>query len=379
VKNISKNYIFITNIPTPYRNSFYNELRKEGLSFIVYFENETESDRDWLVSDFSMNYEFEILRSYYFNIDYIHIHLNPKLIFKMLKLGGKSEIIFGLNWNDPNMLVITFLKKIGIIKAKFHFWSEANILTIGSRQDNIFKKHLRRFVFDEADGSHIISGKATLIALEKWGIKKSKNIELFNTIDDEIFSVTAEELDARGKSDKIKFIIPVRLIEKIKGFMNFFNAIGVDEIRKHVFYVAGDGVDRRLIQNFININKLQESIILIGSVEPEEMPRYYALADAFILPSFSDPCPLTVIEAMSMKLPVLISKHCGNHYEVVKDGANGYTFDPLNKKDIADKFAQFVSNSNRFKVMGELNFVNYSNNFKRKIVIQKFINQLNKN
>ena len=373
---MSKNYIFITNIPTPYRNSFYNDLNKVGIRFSVFYENDVESDRNWRPSDFSMNYDHTIFKSFYINIDYFHFHLNPKLIYQVLKLDQNHELIFGLNWNDPNMLIMVILKKIGLLKKKFHFWSEANILTIGSLKDGLFKKFLRRFVFDQADGSHFISGKSTLIALEKWGIKKSHHIQMFNTIDDDIFNLKPEEIGLRGRGP-IKFIMPIRLIEKIKGFMNFFNAIGVDAIKKHVFYLAGDGEDKVLIEEFIRVNELSKNIILLGSINSNKMPKYYALADAFILPSFSDPCPLSVIEAMSMKLPILMSTHCGNHYEIIKNSNNGLTFDPFNWIDIATKFNIFVGKHKKFKEMGEENYMNFHKYFKKIKVIESFVNQLN--
>ena len=37
-----------------------------------------------------------------------------------------------------------------------------------------------------------------------------------------------------------------------------------------------------------------------------------------------------------MKMPLFISTYCGNHYEALKDGINGYSFDPYNPDEIKE-------------------------------------------
>jgi glycosyltransferase involved in cell wall biosynthesis len=59
------------------------------------------------------------------------------------------------------------------------------------------------------------------------------------------------------------------------------------------------------------------------------LPAYYALAGAFVLASTSETWGLVVNEAMACGLPVLVSKRCGCAQDLVADGRNGFTFDPL--------------------------------------------------
>ena len=63
---------------------------------------------------------------------------------------------------------------------------------------------------------------------------------------------------------------------------------------------------------------------------------YYGLASAFILPSTTEQWGLVVNEAMASGLPVLVSNRCGCAAELVKEGSNGYTFNPLEIGEIAD-------------------------------------------
>jgi glycosyltransferase involved in cell wall biosynthesis len=59
---------------------------------------------------------------------------------------------------------------------------------------------------------------------------------------------------------------------------------------------------------------------------------YYQSADLFLLPTFSDGFALTQLEARSWKLPIVVSRYCG---DVVRDGYNGRILDPLNAGQLA--------------------------------------------
>jgi glycosyltransferase involved in cell wall biosynthesis len=59
-----------------------------------------------------------------------------------------------------------------------------------------------------------------------------------------------------------------------------------------------------------------------------ELPRYYAFAGCFVLPSTREPWGLVANEAMAAGLPVLISRRCGCAEDLVLEGENGLLFDP---------------------------------------------------
>ena len=65
--------------------------------------------------------------------------------------------------------------------------------------------------------------------------------------------------------------------------------------------IVGDGVIRRNIEK----SECPAHIVFAGSVKNIELPSYYSVADAFILPSFSEGYSLVVREAMSCQVPVI--------------------------------------------------------------------------
>jgi len=66
----------------------------------------------------------------------------------------------------------------------------------------------------------------------------------------------------------------------------------------------------------------------------EDVRPYYAAADCFILPSRYDPFPNTVLEALAMGLPAIVSSRCGAA-EVVEHGKGGWICDPDDVPGIA--------------------------------------------
>jgi len=76
-------------------------------------------------------------------------------------------------------------------------------------------------------------------------------------------------------------------------------------------------------------------VYLPGFRQISELPRFYAHADAVILASTKDTWGLVINEAMASSLPVLVSNRCGSAHELVREGINGYTFDPYRADELA--------------------------------------------
>lgn len=66
----------------------------------------------------------------------------------------------------------------------------------------------------------------------------------------------------------------------------------------------------------------------------DDVRPYYAAADCFILPSRYDPFPNTVLEAMAMGLPAIVSSRCGAA-EVIEPAVNGWVCQPDDVQGIA--------------------------------------------
>jgi glycosyltransferase involved in cell wall biosynthesis len=87
--------------------------------------------------------------------------------------------------------------------------------------------------------------------------------------------------------------------------------------------LVGDGPARVQLTALIDELGLTGRVILVGSVPPQEMPRYYLLGDVFVFASRSETQGMVILEAMSAGLPVVAVRSSGID-DVVIDGKNGF-------------------------------------------------------
>ena len=102
--------------------------------------------------------------------------------------------------------------------------------------------------------------------------------------------------------------------------------------------VCGDG---DLLGQFRAQYSLAENIHFEGRIPYGQIHRYYAVADVFILPTLEDNWSLVVPEAMACGLPVATSIYNGCHTELIREGVNGYTFDPYDEESMLHVLADF--------------------------------------
>lgn len=371
--------VFFTDIPAPYRVEMYNRMNEMGYNFEVwYMQKEVVTRPGWKFSKLVITHNHLINEGIYFRIFNINFFLNLALIYKVIK-AGNIDLILALSWNDMDVIILSFLKRIGIVKARLHFWSEANYLTNGARKDNFLKKIIRRFVYNHTDTIQISSGKMTQITLNKWEINVHKIVPLPNTIQENKYLIS-DELKIKRISNEIPIVfISARLIERLKGLINFLSAFSNKDFVNFNMIIAGSGEDEDIIYKYINERGINKHISLTGECDVDQMVNLYAIANIFCLPSFADPSPLSIIEALKMELPLLVSNRCGNHFEAVHNGVNGYTFDPDNKIDIREKLFKLLEQRENWREMGTNSLNIYNSFFSKDLVVHNFFSSFNYN
>ena len=134
------------------------------------------------------------------------------------------------------------------------------------------------------------------------------------------------------------------MITAQKGIYDLLDVI--KEIRhdlkdKFCLHIGGNGETERL-QKLIDENDLSDLVRFEGWVSGEKKKELLSLADAYILPSYIEGLPISILEAMSYGLPIL-STPVGGIPEVV-DETNGILFTPGDKKEMADAIKSMVGN-----------------------------------
>lgn len=93
---------------------------------------------------------------------------------------------------------------------------------------------------------------------------------------------------------------------------------------KAIFVGRGDRTS--MIQERITVNHQEDRFILTGALPYEDIANYYAISDVYCTASTSEVQPMTVLEAMTMALPIVVRRdHAFDN--LVEHGHNGYIAD----------------------------------------------------
>lgn len=116
--------------------------------------------------------------------------------------------------------------------------------------------------------------------------------------------------------------------------------------------LLGDGPERGTVKDVIARHDLDDAVHLPGFKQYDQLPLYYGLAGAFIHASTREQWGLVVNEAMAAGLPVVVSERCGCATDLVEEGENGYTIEPYDPSDLADRMLQLAHGSQDLARMG---------------------------
>ncbi len=103
--------------------------------------------------------------------------------------------------------------------------------------------------------------------------------------------------------------------------------------------LIGDGADKGALQQ-LAARSDPDAVRFHPWMPPGELAGWYGLASCLILPSLREPWGAVVNEAMAAGLPVLVSERCGCAPELVREGENGFTFDPLDVGELAERMSR---------------------------------------
>lgn len=176
----------------------------------------------------------------------------------------------------------------------------------------------------------------------------------YDVVDNRFFAEKSEEQKARSLEPRQQrsryFLASARFIEKknllrlIRAYARYWDKASTSFTNKPWDLVLlGDGEMRPKLEKLRSELGLQNWMEMPGFKQYEELPAYYAAAGAFIHASTTEQWGLVVNEAMASGLPVLVSNRCGCAVDLVKDGENGWTFDPTNQEQIADLMLRISS------------------------------------
>lgn len=246
--------------------------------------------------------------------------INPQILY--ISGWSSKEALFSLFWAKTHKKKCITISESSEIDSKRTYFKE------------IIKKSLIKMFHAGFVGG--ISHKEYLIEL---GLHKNKIFKGYNAVDNLYFKPKSS-LTYNGDG----YILASGRFIGRKNFVRLL--IAYKDYRRLVtnpkkLVLCGSGVLDKTIKQTIENFELKEFIKTPGFVQYEELPKLYHNASVYVIPSLSEQWGLVVNEAMASGIPVLASEVCGSAIELIKDGFNGYKFNPYETESITSSLVMF--------------------------------------
>lgn len=125
----------------------------------------------------------------------------------------------------------------------------------------------------------------------------------------------------------------------------------VTEFEDIQLYIAGDG-ELKKIKDIIKEKRLEKNINCVGWVSGSEKERLLKECSVFVLPSYNEGMPMSILEAMAYKNSV-ISTEVGGIPQIITNNENGIIIKPGDKDELYNALKGLISNTEKRRIISE--------------------------
>jgi len=203
--------------------------------------------------------------------------------------------------------------------------------------------------------------------IKKWGFKGDIHLET-TLIDESLlegFDVEAKQAIIIGKPFKILFLARVEMAKGLKELVDAFDSL-CEKYEDMKLIIAGSGSADKFISKRREQNNRIEAL---GYVSGNDKAQAYDGASLYVLPSYTEGMPNSLLEAMSFGLP-LVCTPVGGIKDIVIDGVNGILVSPKSADDLYDAIERLYLNRELASSMS-LNNYKESERFYSRNVVQR--------
>lgn len=257
------------------------------------------------------------------------VHLNPSLCYDAVIRDGIFILISKL-----------FNKKVIV------FWHGWKI----DFEEKIEKKYLKYFIYiyKKAD-VFIILSSSVKEKLKQWGFSQP----IYSTttkVDDFLI----KELTIESKNPTYNILFLGRIV-KSKGIFETLSAFQLSKKNypNITLTFAGTGPDEKALKTIIKKENIQ-NVSFTGFIKNNDKISAFLFADIFILPSYTEGMPTSVLEAMAFGIPV-ITRPVGGIPDFFVNNKMGYLVESKNPIDFAAKIDLLYSNKNIWREISQYN------------------------
>ena len=326
--------LFVTNVPSPYRVDFFNELGKM-CDLTVVFEKKTSDERDKSWSEYSFsNFNGIFVKGKSINTD-------TAICIGILKYLNKNEYdhIVVTNISSPTgILAIIFMRL-----RKMQYWIEGD----GGvpKKGQFFKRQIKTYLISGAKGcfstskahdKYYLAYGADSSSIFRYPFTSISRADIENS--NIVRKCSKTSLKKKLNMMESKIILSVGRFSYNAGYgkgfdliMKVAESVGND----YGFYIVGD----KPTEEFLTWkqNKGLDNVHFVSYLNKQDLAEYYAAADCFVLLSRGEAWGLVINEAMVYSLPIVSTPYTVAATELITDGVNGYIVPTDNIELISSK------------------------------------------
>lgn len=316
----------------------------------------------------TLKWDIELLTGYrYFFLKNISFNKNSTSFFSKIN----PEIILNLSHEKFDAILIygynSLTEWLALLTAKFKnipVIFSGDVLLSSEKSNNLsllqyLKNFLKNFWLKKIDAILVLK-KAAQDFYEYYGVPSQKMFWTPFAVDNEYWIRYSKELKTKKRDLRIELGIDPDLsvilyVAHMREFKRPFDLIKAFEriATTSNMVMVGAGPLYEEVREYCD-KKCLKRIKLVGAKNQTELPRYYAMADVFVMTSGpGETFGLVVNEAMCFSLPLLLSNGVPSSLDFVDEGQNGYVYKIGDINDLANKLDSMLKYPIHMAKMGQ--------------------------
>lgn len=293
----------------------------------VYRDEDMKTSLRWDL-ELLQGYRYRFLRNFGRGDGYPRL-INPGIIPAIVR-GSHDAVILFLGWGTITSLLAIAACRIS--DTPFLLFGDSSFPPPEDRWRARIRAGFLRTIFRLSSG-FLVSGVLNAQYYRHYAADERRFFLVPWAIDNERF--LAESRFAPGEReamrarfdiapDRVAFVFSGKLIPR-KDPLTLLRAVAAMGHRDRAVVVfLGDGELREELETFARARGLD--VRFAGFVNQTELPKFYAMCDAFVLPTLDDPRGTVINEAMACGLPVVVTDRTGPIGDIARHGDNAFVF-----------------------------------------------------